>query len=83
MQIAADFELMLRFVEKHKIKIGYLPKTVVKMRIGGRANVWQGIIRGNLEIVRSFGINGLHLSPFFFISKPLMKISQFFKRAEE
>ena len=80
MRIAADFELMLRFIEKHKIKVSYLPETIVKMRVGGRANVLGGIIKGNLEIVRSFGVNGLHLSPFFFLNKPLMKILQIFKR---
>lgn len=83
MQIAADFELMLRFMEKHKIKVDYLPQSLVKMRTGGHANIWKGIIRGNFEIIRSFGINGLRISPFFFISKPLTKISQVFKRPSE
>ncbi|HPS54272.1 MAG TPA: glycosyltransferase family 2 protein [Sedimentisphaerales bacterium] len=80
MHIAADFELMMRFLEKYKIKVQYLPESIVKMRTGGRANVLQGMIRGNLEIIRSFKINDLHISPFFFISKPLTKISQIFKR---
>jgi glycosyltransferase involved in cell wall biosynthesis len=79
-QIAADFELMLRFIEKHKIKVGYLPKVIVKMRNGGKANVLRGIIRGNLEIIRSFRLNGLCLSPWFFVLKPIMKISQLLRR---
>ncbi len=79
MQIAADFELMLRFIEKHQIKVGYLPKVIVKMRTGGKANVLRGIIRGNCEIVRSFRLNNLHLSPWFLISKPITKISQLFR----
>ena len=78
--IAADFELLLRFVEKHQINIGYLPKLIVKMRTGGKANVLRGIIRGNCEIVRSFRLNSLHLSPWFFIVKPITKISQLFTR---
>jgi len=82
-QIAADFELMLRFVEKHKIKVGYLPKLTVKMRTGGKANVLNGIIRGNMEIIRAFRINGVHLSPLFFILKPIEKISQVFVRPED
>jgi len=41
LQVAADFELMLRFVEKHNIKVGYLPKVIVKMRKGGKkVNPW-------------------------------------------
>jgi len=79
-RIAADFELMLRFIEKHQINVGYLPKVIVKMRIGGNANVLRGIIRGNQEIIRSFRLNNLRLSPWFFLLKPITKISQLFKR---
>ncbi len=76
LQIAADFELMLRFIEKHQIKVGYLPQCIVKMRTGGKANVLKGILKGNLEIINSFGLNGLNISPWFFILKPIDKISQ-------
>lgn len=79
-QVAADFELLLRFIEKHQIKVGYLPKVIVKMRAGGKANVLRGIIRGNWEIIRSFRLNNLRLSPWFFILKPAIKISQLFTR---
>jgi len=80
LKIAADFELMLRFIEKHKIKVGYLPQTIVKMRTGGKANDWKGRICGNIEIIKSFKMNNLKLSPLFFINKPLMKIAQLCKR---
>jgi len=80
LQIAADFELMLRFIEKHRIKVGYLPEVIVKMRTAGKANVLRGIIRGNWEIVRSFRPNNLRLSPWFFILKPVTKMSQLFRR---
>ena len=78
-QIAADFELMLRFIERHQIKLGYLPKTIVRMRTGGRANVLRGMIRGNWEIIQSFRLNNLRLSPWFLVVKPVAKISQLFK----
>ena len=80
LQIAADFELMLRLIEKHQIKVDYLPKTIVKMRTAGKANCIKGIIRGNREIIQSFRLNSLHLSPWFFVLKPVTKISQLFKR---
>jgi glycosyltransferase involved in cell wall biosynthesis len=83
LQIAADFELMLRFVEKHQIKIGYLPKVIVKMRKGGKANVLRGIVRGNLEIIRSFRRNSVHLSPWFFLRRPITKMLQLFARPSE
>ena len=79
-QTAADFELMLRFIERYQIKVGYLPKLIVKMRAGGKANVLRGIIRGNCEIIRSFRLNALRLSPWFFVLKPVTKISQLFAR---
>ena len=74
--IAADFELLLRFVEAKQIKVGYLHRTIVKMKTGGKANVLRGMIHGNLEIMKSFRLNGLRLSPLFFIRKPIEKISQ-------
>src|SRR5205085_2580993 len=36
---AADYELMLRMLEKNKISVGYLPEVTVKMRVGGKSNV--------------------------------------------
>ncbi len=83
MRIAADFELMLRFIEKHKIKVGYLPQTIVKMRTGGKAYDWKGRICGNIEILKAFKLNSLKPSPLFFINKPLLKISQLFKRTSQ
>ena len=80
LQVAADFELMLRFVEKHQIKIGYLPKVIVKMCKGGKANVLRGIIRGNLEIIRSFRQNNIRISPWFFLYRPITKMLQLFAR---
>lgn len=82
MQIAADFELMLRLIEKHRIKIDYLPEVIVKMSSGGKANVLKGIISGNKEIIKSFRLNGLRLSPLFFLRKPITKISQLFARPD-
>jgi len=82
MQIAADFELMLRLIERHRIKIDYLPEVIVTMSTGGKANLLRGIIHGNIEIIKSFRLNGLRLSPLFFIRKPITKISQLFARPD-
>lgn len=37
-KIAADFELLFRFIEKNKIRTAYLPKVIIKMRLGGTTN---------------------------------------------
>ncbi len=77
-EIAADFELMLRFMERYNIKMGYLPEVIVKMRTGGMANNLHGIINGNMEILKAFQINQISVSPLFFCIKPVAKLRQLF-----
>ncbi|HLG04422.1 MAG TPA: glycosyltransferase family 2 protein, partial [Bacteroidia bacterium] len=38
-RFSADYELMLRMLERHQVKIAYLPEVLVKMRVGGTSNV--------------------------------------------
>lgn len=76
---AADYELMLRMLHKHKISSVYLPEVIVKMRTGGVSNVsLRNRIKANREDKRAWKINGLKPGLFTFIRKPLSKISQFF-----
>ena len=78
---AADYELMLRFIHRHRIKIAYLPEFIIKMRVGGKSNVTlQNRIRANTEDRKAWKINGL--KPYFFTLylKPLRKIVQLFSR---
>jgi len=53
-RIAGDFELMLRFIEKHRIRVQYIAKPFVYMRAGGRGNTLRGIIQGNARSSRPF-----------------------------
>jgi len=78
-RVAGDFELMFRFVETHRIKVGYIPTTLVKMRTGGRANRINGIIRGNREIIRVLRANGVKFPLRFFLQKPFRKVLQLFE----
>ncbi len=76
---AADYELMLRFIHKHKINIAYLPEYTVKMRVGGKSNITlKNRIKANIEDRKAWEIN--NLSPRFYTLylKPLRKIFQFF-----
>jgi glycosyltransferase len=81
LKIAADYEIMLRFLEKYKIPSCYIPQTLVKMRWGGygNRNLLQ-LIKGDLECYRAWRMNGLKIHPFLPIIKPLTKIGQFLKR---
>jgi glycosyltransferase involved in cell wall biosynthesis len=80
-RIAGDFELMLRLIEKHRIRVGYIPRPLVRMRVGGRANTIRGMVRGNREILNAFAINGLKPSLRFFWQKPFVKIGQLARRS--
>ena len=48
-KFAADFELMLRLIEKEHIKLYYLPEALVRMRLGGTTSKsLSNIIKGNI-----------------------------------
>ena len=78
--IASDYELMLRFLEKHKITSSYIPEILVKMRTGGESNRIQNIFQANIESYKAWKINNLKINPIVFLKKPLSKILQYFKR---
>ena len=76
---AADYELMLRFIHRHKIKLSYLPKVTVKMRVGGKSNVTlKNRFKANLEDRKAWKMNGLRPAFYTLYLKPLRKIFQFF-----
>ena len=78
---AADYEIMLRFIHKHECSISYLPRVVVRMRIGGVSNVnLINRIKANREDKRAWEMNGLKPKPYTLIFKPLSKIMQFVKK---
>lgn len=78
--VAADYEIMLRFLEKYKIKGYYLPKFLVKMRAGGNANKLKNIIKGNLECIRAWKVNNLKISIFTPILRIFRRIPQIIKQ---
>lgn len=64
--ISADFELMLRFIEIHRLRSKYINHYLVKMRMGGvSTRSLRNIIRGNQNVLRSFKKHGLKVSPFY------------------
>jgi glycosyltransferase involved in cell wall biosynthesis len=79
---AADYELMLRFIHKHQIRLGYLPQIITKMRVGGQSNISiKNRIRANIEDRKAWEINGLKPGVFTLIRKPLSKVRQFIIRS--
>lgn len=58
--IAADYELLIRFLYTHQLKTEYLPLDFMKMRIGGASTAsFRSNILLNKEIVRACSENGI------------------------
>lgn len=78
-KLAADFEIMLRFLEKHRISSYYLQESLVKMRLGGATNrSLKNIIEGNKECLRAFEVNGLNINPLLYpLRRTVPKLLQF------
>ncbi|MEO6361701.1 MAG: glycosyltransferase family 2 protein [Caldimonas sp.] len=82
--IAADFELMARLLEVHRVRVRHLPQVLVHMRTGGTTNRSLGnIVRQNGEILRALKQHRLGGSATsFFLSKLLSRGRQFVARPE-
>ena len=85
-KIAADFELLFRLIEQNKIKTKYIPKVIVKMRLGGTTNKsLSNVIAQNKEIITilkkqypdfsllNFVVKKLSGRLFQFLDRPLSK----------
>jgi len=77
---AADYELMLRFMFKHKLKTSYLNKVMVLFRVGGASTKnLNNRVKANMNDRRAWVVNGLTPKWFTLHLKPLRKIRQFIK----
>lgn len=77
-KISGDYDFILKVFLKNKYKIGYLPRTLVKMRVGGESNrSIKNVLRKSKE---DFAIASKHFKiPFFTVFfKNFRKIPQFF-----
>lgn len=74
-KIAADYELLIRFLYVHKLKYRYLPHTMVKMRTGGVSskNLMSNVVLNN-EIIRACHENGINTNVMKVYSKYVTKI---------
>jgi glycosyltransferase involved in cell wall biosynthesis len=81
-KIAADVELMMRFLEVHKVRVKYIPEVLVKMRMGGTTNrSLRNIVNQNKEILRALKLHGLRSSIVRLIGNKLLSRGlQFFVR---
>jgi glycosyltransferase involved in cell wall biosynthesis len=77
-KLAGDYELLLRFVKKYKIKTSYLNIVATYMRQGGQSRRrylgWQ-------ELKKAWRTNGYQVPPFFILRRIISKLPQLIKRA--
>lgn len=74
---AADYELMLRLIHKHRIRLCYVPEVLVRMRRGGVSNAsWRNWLRANRNDRKAWQLNGLRPRFYTLWWKPLRKLGQ-------
>lgn len=77
-EIASDYEIMLRFLEKYNISTYYIPEILIKMRMGGKSNAnLQNIFKANLESLKALKKNRLKGSFITIICKLFRKLLQY------
>jgi len=75
LRVSADFDLMLRFIERHHISNRYITRTLIKMVNGGESNgSLRNIIIAHRNIYRSFNKYGYKVPPFYSLRRLLPKI---------
>lgn len=82
LKVSADYELMFRFLYKQRLVARYVPRVLVRFRLGGVSNrslahVW----RANLEVYKAWKLNGERVSPLIILRKPLGKLFQYLKKS--
>ena len=79
-RVAADFELMARFI-KGGVKLGRNPQVMVKMREGGiSSNGFWWRVHQNFEIVRACRENGIYTNIFMLLLKIPFKLATYIRR---
>ena len=78
---AADYELMSRYLYKHKISSYYIPKLLVKMRRGGQSNSSLKMrLRANRRDYLAMKKNDIPFAFLVSILKPLSKLHQYYRK---
>ena len=77
---AADFELMTRYLYKHRVSSYYLPELIVKMRKGGMSNgSLKRRLRANRRDYLALKKNEVPFPLLVSFMKPLRKLPQYFR----
>jgi len=77
--ISGDYEAILRWLVRGKIRLHYIPEVLVKMRLGGTSNRLRNLWRKDVESLRAMRHHGVGGLPTLAM-KYLRKLDQFFVR---
>lgn len=79
-KIAADYDIILRFLGKYQISTHYIPKVLIKMRVGGESNKsLKNIVQKSKDDLRAMRHNDIgHLGSL--LIKNVSKLPQFLLR---
>jgi glycosyltransferase involved in cell wall biosynthesis len=81
--MAADYELLVRFLYVHKLTYKYLPIDLLKMRRGGRSTASiREKLKFDFEIVRACRSNGIYTNTVILLFRGFEKIYEFFDTKE-
>lgn len=79
LRIAADYEILHRFLYKERISAIHLPEILVRFRLGGMSNgSIRHVLKANTEVRRSWRLNGSSPPPLLVTRKLWSKVLQFF-----
>lgn len=79
-KIAADYDSLLRYLWSNNVSMSYLPKVLIKMRVGGASNrSLSNIYKKTCEDIQALKNNNVFWPKAVFI-KNFSKIPQFFRR---
>ncbi|MDD3854341.1 MAG: glycosyltransferase family 2 protein [Sulfurimonas sp.] len=80
LKIAADFDILARFLYTHKISYSYMKEVLVKMRLGGVSTSLSSIWINNIEQLRICRQNSIDTNIFKIISKYPSKLVGFVRK---
>jgi glycosyltransferase involved in cell wall biosynthesis len=74
-RIAGDYDLIARIFKDETVRYRYLPKVLVRMRLGGASTrSWHSMLRHNSEVIRACRENGIYTTWFMILAKYPVKL---------
>lgn len=81
LDIAADYELLVRMMVANHISVAYVEDVLVNMRLGGKSNASvRNRLHANYEDRKAWELNGLPPPIGLRVTKPLRKLQQYWVR---